>query len=185
MAKKSRSTQAVSIFYESSWVLPRGCPCHSHLKDRKHTLHTCSTTRKGHRLPSPAGHWLTGSLWSHWESVTGRHDKILSFFFCCFFLKSVYSFQCVSEFFSSLQHQVEGKMWWPMNCSLIISEWCSWGWMLGFSLICYVLRSFPACSLLPPGLPRIHLPLLLYWIDFKMLTWALEHSQTWAWRNKR
>lgn len=41
MAKKSRSTQAVSIFYESSWVLPRGCPCHSHLKqDRKHTLHT-------------------------------------------------------------------------------------------------------------------------------------------------
>lgn len=87
MAKKSRSTQAVSIFYESSWVLPRGCPCHSHLKDRKHTLHTCSTTRKGHRLPSPAGHWLTGSLWSHWESVTGRHDTILSFFFCCFFFK--------------------------------------------------------------------------------------------------
>lgn len=80
MAKKSRSTQAVSIFYESSWVLPRGCPCHSHLKqDRKHTLHTCSTTRKGHRLPSPAGHWLTctqtvhvlyGSLWSDWESVS-------------------------------------------------------------------------------------------------------------------
>lgn len=32
MAKKSRSTQAVSIFYDSSWVLPRVCPCHSHLK---------------------------------------------------------------------------------------------------------------------------------------------------------
>ena len=34
MAKKSRSAQAVSIFYDSSWVLPRGCPCHSHLKNR-------------------------------------------------------------------------------------------------------------------------------------------------------
>lgn len=33
MAKKSRSAQAVSIFYDSSWVLPRGCPCHSHLKN--------------------------------------------------------------------------------------------------------------------------------------------------------
>lgn len=44
MAKKSRSTQAVSIFYESSWVLPRGCPCHSHLQqDTTYTLHTCST----------------------------------------------------------------------------------------------------------------------------------------------
>lgn len=32
MAKKSRSAQAVSIFYDSSWVLPRVCPCHSHLK---------------------------------------------------------------------------------------------------------------------------------------------------------
>lgn len=32
MAEKSRSTQVVSIFYESSWVLPRGCPCLSHLK---------------------------------------------------------------------------------------------------------------------------------------------------------
>lgn len=75
MAKKSRSTQAVSIFYESSWVLPWGCPCHSHLKqDRKHTLHTCSTSWKGHRVPGPAGHWFTCTQTIHvsgslWESV--------------------------------------------------------------------------------------------------------------------
>lgn len=37
MAKKSRSAQTVSIFYDSSWVLPRGCPCHSHLKGRQRT----------------------------------------------------------------------------------------------------------------------------------------------------
>lgn len=35
MAKKSRSTQVVCIFYESSWVLPRGCPCLSHLNQDK------------------------------------------------------------------------------------------------------------------------------------------------------
>lgn len=64
MAKKSRSTQAVSIFYESSWVLPRGCPCHSHLKQgRQHTLHTSSykleSVPRRDRLQSPAGDWLT------------------------------------------------------------------------------------------------------------------------------
>lgn len=35
MAKKSRSAQAGSIFYDSSWVLPRGCPCHSHLQGQQ------------------------------------------------------------------------------------------------------------------------------------------------------
>lgn len=46
MAKKSRSAQAVSIFYDSSWVLPRGCPCHSHLKNiyRGHRDHTSYTS---------------------------------------------------------------------------------------------------------------------------------------------
>lgn len=88
--------------------------------------------------------------------VTGRHDKILSCGFCfCVLLRSEYSFQCVSELSSSLQHWVEGKMWRPMNCSLIISEWRSWGWMLGFRLICYMLLS---CMQSPPAWPPQKLP---------------------------
>lgn len=36
MAKRNRGAQAASIFYDSSWVLPRGSPCHSHLENITH-----------------------------------------------------------------------------------------------------------------------------------------------------
>lgn len=98
MAKKSRSTQAVSIFYESSWVLPRGCPCHSHLKqDRK--FHASDMFHQQERAQAPKTrrmlvnlptystvHVLSGSLWSHWESVSLGDSCSL------FFIRSEYSF---------------------------------------------------------------------------------------------
>lgn len=114
MAKKSRSAQAVSIFYDSSWVLPRGCPCHSHLKNiqrRAHHLYI-SQHQEGHiqakavqdtvkpaDIQSSISHSLSVafsiSLVACWESVSESVKLLLSdsethrefwqlFFHCCF-----------------------------------------------------------------------------------------------------
>ena len=46
MAKKSRGAQVGTMFYDSSWVLPRGCPYHSHLRGGdRHNLGYTSATR--------------------------------------------------------------------------------------------------------------------------------------------
>lgn len=85
MAKKSRSAQTVSIFYDSSWVLPRGCPCHSHLKKQTestpfvqqptwrgtHTNQSCAAQRGScrHAL-HPASCSLSVFLPPCWESAS-------------------------------------------------------------------------------------------------------------------
>lgn len=174
MAKKSRSTQAVSIFYESSWVLPRGCPCHSHLQqDTTYTLHTCSTALLN--LHPNSSHVFQVTV-SPGVCVTGKHNEILG---CCLLFTKVSGQLSLGKwlFLPQKQHRLEGQKWRFLNCSQFISECCYRSCMLALALIFCMHRSFPACSLLSPGLPRIHLPLLLYWIDLKTLAWAREHNQ--------
>lgn len=135
---------------------------------------TGSPAHKQSMCPGHSG--LTGNLclWEMWANFKLRF---------IFFSRSECSFQCVSELSFSLQHRVESNV----MANELRSDY-SRAMLLRLDV---GLRSdlwhapLLPWSLLPPGLPRSCLPLLLYWIDLKMLTWALEHSQAWAWRDEQ